>query len=134
MTRSDPLGEGLTEQWLGAGHTQKHLQNCAAADAQRLRLGASPAQKKFTQPCSSSVSGIMGNHNTHLAPSFTLTTLFQHQRMWVFFGVCWDQVTTQLLPNVLTALELLLPMWPKDLPDPTLLLGIHPSHQNTARY
>ena len=48
-----------------------HLWDCATADAQRLRLGASPPQKKFMQSCSSSVSGIMENHNTHLIPGFT---------------------------------------------------------------
>ena len=55
-----------------AGCTQEHSQDCAAADAQRLSLGASPPQKKFTRSYSSSVSGIMANHNTHLAPGFTL--------------------------------------------------------------
>ena len=63
LTCSDPLREGLTEQWPGASHTEDH----AAANAQRLQLGASPPQKKFTQSCSSSISGIVVNHNTHLA-------------------------------------------------------------------
>ena len=66
-----PSAEGLTEQRPGAGRTQEHLRDCAAADAQRLQPGASPAQKKFTRYCSSSISGIMENHNTHLAPGFT---------------------------------------------------------------
>ena len=39
--------EGLTDQWLGVGHTQEHLQDCAAVDAQRLQPGASLPQKKF---------------------------------------------------------------------------------------
>ena len=75
MARSVPLQEGLTKQWLGAGCTQERSWDCAAADAQRLQLGASPPQKKFTRSCSSSVSGIMENHNTHLAPGFTLKDL-----------------------------------------------------------
>ena len=58
-----------------ASFTQEHLWDCAAAVAQRLRLGASPSQKKFTQLCSSSVSGIVENHNMHLAPGFTLKEL-----------------------------------------------------------
>ena len=33
------------------------------------------AQKKFTRSCSSSISGIMENHNTHLVPGFTLNGL-----------------------------------------------------------
>ena len=75
MTHSDPLGEGLTEQWPGAGPTQERLQYYTAANAQRLQLGASLPQKKFTQSCSSSVLGIIGNHNTHLAPGFILNVL-----------------------------------------------------------
>ena len=54
---------------------QECLQDRAAADAQRLRLGASPPQKKFTQSCSSRVSGNMKNHNTHLTPGFPLNVL-----------------------------------------------------------
>ena len=71
MTSSDLLGNRLTEQWLGAGRTQEHLHDCATAGAQRLQLSASPPQKKFTRSCSSNISGIMENHNTHLAPAFT---------------------------------------------------------------
>ena len=41
---------------------------------QRLQPGASPPQKKFARQCSSSTSGIMENHNTHLAPGFTPNT------------------------------------------------------------
>ena len=52
---------------------QEHLRDCAAADAQRLWLGASLSQQKFTQSCSSSILGIVENHNTHLVPGFTLS-------------------------------------------------------------
>ena len=45
------------------------------AGAPRLWPGASPPQKKFVRQCSSSVSGIMENHNTHLLPAFTLNDL-----------------------------------------------------------
>ena len=58
--------------------------------------------------------------------------LFHHQRMWPPSGVCWDQVASAVSPNVLPAVEPLLPVWPENLPDPTLFLGIHPSHQSTA--
>ncbi|XP_058591793.1 uncharacterized protein LOC131515131 isoform X2 [Neofelis nebulosa] len=47
----------------------------AAAGAPRLRPEASPPEKKFARQCSSSVSGIVGNHNTHLTPGFTLKDL-----------------------------------------------------------
>ena len=47
------------------------MEDRAAADAQSI----SPPQKKFTQLCNSSVSGIMENHNSHLAPGFPLNDL-----------------------------------------------------------
>ena len=80
MTCSAPLWEGLTEQWLNeqwpnVGYTHEHLLDPAVAGALRLRPGASPLQKKFTRQCSSSILGIMENHNTHLAPGFTLNNV-----------------------------------------------------------
>ena len=48
LTHFARLQEGLTEQWRGAGCTQERSQDCSVADAQRLQLGASPPQKKFT--------------------------------------------------------------------------------------
>ena len=71
MTRSDPLGEGLTEQWPGARSPQECSWDCAAADVPRLRPGASPPQKKFARQCSSGISGIMENHNARLSSGFT---------------------------------------------------------------
>ena len=88
---SAPLWESLTEPWLGAGCTQEHLRDHAAADAQRLWVGASQPQKKFMQLCSNSVSGIMENHNTHLAPGFTLSDLVPAQANLV---VLWGPLGT----------------------------------------
>ena len=98
MTRSAPLREGLTkqwpnEQWPNVGCTQEHLLDPAAAGAPRLWPGASPSQKMFTRQCSSSVSGNMENHNTWHQAS-PLTTLPQHQQMWLPSGVCWDEVAS----------------------------------------
>ena len=76
MTRSAPLREGLTEQWLNVSCHPECLLDPAAAGAPRLRPGSSPPQKKITRQCSSSVSGITENHNTRLAPGFTLNDLF----------------------------------------------------------
>ena len=70
-----PSAESLTEQWPNAGCTQESSWDGAAAEAQRLRPGASPPQKKFARQYSSSISGIMENHNTSLAPGFTLNNL-----------------------------------------------------------
>ena len=80
LTHSDPLQEGLTKQWLNEqwpniSYTQVCPLGPVGASAPRLRPGASTSQKMFTRQCSSSVSGIMENHNTHLAPGFTLNDL-----------------------------------------------------------
>ena len=54
---------------------QEYSRDCAAATSQRLWQGASPPQKKLVLSCSSSISGFMENHNTHLAPVFPLNIL-----------------------------------------------------------
>ena len=131
---SRPSAEGLTEQWLNAGRTQESSQGPAAAGVPRLWPGASPPQKKFARYCSNSVSGIMEDQNTHLAPASPLTTLFQHQRMWPFSGVCWDQVASTVSTKCISTSGTTFPMCPENLQDPTLLLGIRPSHQSTTRY
>ncbi|VFV22913.1 Hypothetical predicted protein [Lynx pardinus] len=80
LTRSNPLRESLTEQWPNeqwpnVSCTQERLLDPAVAGALRLQPGASPPPKKIARQCSISISGIMENHNTHLAPSFTLNDL-----------------------------------------------------------
>ena len=72
LTRSTPLWEGLTEQWPNVGCTQERLLDPAAAGVPRLQPGANPPLIKFARQRSSSLSGIMENHNIHLAPGFTL--------------------------------------------------------------
>ena len=79
-TRSTPLQEGLTEQWpneqwLNIGCTRVRPLHPVVVGDPRLRPGARPSQKMFARHCSSSISGIMENHNTHLAPGFTLNDL-----------------------------------------------------------
>ena len=73
------MREGLTERW---PNEQWPNVGCAqecpldpVAGALRMEPGASPSQKKFAGQCSSSVSGMMENHNTHLTPGFTLHDL-----------------------------------------------------------
>ena len=75
MTHFPPLWEGLTEQWPNVGCTQERLLDPDATRAPTLGPGASLPQKNFVRQCSSSFSGIMENHNTHLAPDFTLKDL-----------------------------------------------------------
>ena len=95
-----------------------HLWDCATADAQRLWLGASPPQKKFMQSCSSSVSGIMENHNTHLIPGFTpQQSCFGISECGCSLrsmGPLSGEGGTQPLPDVLPTGEPPLPMWPED--------------------
>ena len=105
----------------------------------RLRPGASPPQKKSTQSRGSSVSGVVANHNTHLAPGFTPNDLVPAPANVVVLRGPLTPLpvgagATQPLPDVLPAGEPPLPMWPEDRPDFTLLLVTRPSHQSTARY
>ena len=80
LTRSGRLREGLTEQWpneqwTNVSCTQERLLDPAVASAPRPRPGASRPRKSLRDSVSSSFSGIMENHHTHLAPGFTLNDL-----------------------------------------------------------
>ena len=113
MTHSDPLGEGLTKQWPGTGCTHKCSQDHAAINAQRLWLGTTLPQKKFTQSCSSSVSGVMENHNIHLALGFTLNDLVPAPVnvvvLWSLLGPGGCTASTKCPSSRGTTF----PMWPK---------------------
>ncbi|XP_078296193.1 uncharacterized protein LOC144614770 [Panthera onca] len=109
-----PSGGGSDRAMVGAGCSQERLRDHAAANAQRLRLGASPPQKKFTR----SFQGLW-KITTHLAPGFTLNDLVPAQRMWLFSGVCWHPclggggvhtASTRCPPSRGTAS----PLWPAD--------------------
>ena len=81
----------------------------------------------------------MENHDTHLPPGFTLNDLVPEPVnvvvLWGLLGPLGSAgVATRALPHVVPAGELPLPVWPENLPDPTLLLGIRPSHRSTTRY
>ena len=133
-----PSAEGLTEQWPGASCTQEHSRDHAAANAQRLRQGASLPQKKFTHDrVAAAFQGLWQITKCIWHRASPPAALFQHQRMWLFSRVHWALPfggPTQPLPGVLPAGELPLPVWLEDPPDFILLLGIRPSHQSTARY
>ena len=67
-----------------------------------------------------------------------LMSLFQHQQMWLFFGVCWDlclwsscTASTKCPPSRGTTFTSVAqgPLRPHSLP-----LGICPSHQSTTWY
>ena len=129
---SDPLGEGLAEQWLGASLPQGMLCHHVMAEAQRLWTGAGLPQKKFMQLHGGRGSEILANHNTQLASDFTaLWCLSQYQQTWLLSGVCWDlclwggcMASTKCPPSRGTASPCVAhePLRPS-----CLLLGIHPS-------
>ena len=62
------------------------------------------------------------------------TTLPSTSECGCLLGSAVTRWLQQSLPNVLPAVELLFSVWPKNLPDLTLFLGIHLSHQSTAGY
>ncbi|XP_047679303.1 uncharacterized protein LOC125177129 isoform X5 [Prionailurus viverrinus] len=135
LTRSTPLWAGLTqqwtnEQWPNAGCTQEGLLDPAAARAPRLRPGASLPQKSSGDNVAAAFQGLW-------APGFTLNDLVPTPaNVAVFRGLLGPGGFNRLYQNVLPAMEPLLPVWPKTLPDPILLLEIRPSPppQSTARY
>ena len=101
-------------------------------------LGASPPQKNFSQSCSSNISGIMINYNTHLAPGFPLNVLIpapanvvflQGQLGPLFGGSC--TASTKCPPRRGTASPRVAHghFGPR-----SLFLEIRPSHQSSAIY
>ena len=118
-----PSAEGVTEQWPNASHTQESSWDRAAAEAQQLWPGASLPQKKFVRYCSSSVSGIMENHNTHLAPGFALYDLVPASAN---VAVLWGL----LGPGCLSAST----KCPSSSGTASPCVAQEPPHQSTARY
>ena len=70
LTCLGPLWKGLTKQWPGAGCTQEHLQDCAAAaaDAQRLQLGAEKVHMIVWQQCFKDYGKSQHTSGTRLHP------------------------------------------------------------------
>ena len=136
LTGSGPLQEGLTEQWLNeqwpdVGCTQKCPLDLAVAGALRLRPGASPPPKKMQDSVAAAFQGLWKITGTRLHPQRPCSSTSKCGHLPASAGTRWLQ---QSLPNVPPAVEPLFPMWPEILPDPTLFLGIRPSHQSTTRY
>ena len=134
LTRSAPLRVRLTETW--GLHPREHLWDHAAVDTQRLWLGASPPQKKFTRLCSSSISGIMVSQHasgTRLHPQLPCSSTSEcdfSPGSTGAFAYCGGahslyQVSSQQGNHYSHVAQ--------RLPDFTLLLGIRLSHQNTSR-
>ena len=111
LTHSDPLGRvSLSNGWVLA-RPQEHQQDHAAADDQRLLLGARLPPKSLCDHVAAACQGLWLNHNTHLAPDFTLNVLVSTPVNVVFSGfsfACGE--ATQPLPNILAAKEPPLPM------------------------
>ena len=94
MTRSVPLWEGLTKQWLNVGCTQESLRDPAAAGARDCGQVPARPRKSSRDSVATAFQGLwkITTHIWHQASP--LTTLFQHQRMWPPSGVCRDQVAS----------------------------------------
>ncbi|VFV40490.1 Hypothetical predicted protein [Lynx pardinus] len=76
----------------------------------------------------------MENHNTHLAPGFTLNNLAPAPvNVTAFGGLLGPGGFNSLYQMSFQQWNRFSP-WPENLPDATLFLGIHLSHQSTARY
>ena len=127
----------LSNGWVPT-HSQECSQDRAAANDQRLWLGGSPPQKKFTQSCSTSASGFMENHNTHLVPGFPLKVLVPTP---VNVVVLWGPLGPLPVGRLHSLYQMssqkgncLSLCAPRTLGACSLLLGIHPSHQSFARY
>ena len=92
--------------------------------------GHQPTPEKVHRIVYSTVSGIMENHNTSLAPGFTLNDLFPAPVdvvvLWGLLGPGGHTASTSRGTASSHVAQR-----PLNL---TLLLGICPSHQNTARY
>ena len=101
-------------------------------------LGASHPRKSSRDLVAAVFQGLwkITTHIWHQASP--LTSLFQHQRIWLFSRVHWDlclcggrTASTRCPPNRRPASPRVArgPLGPR-----SLLLGIHPSHQSTTRY
>ena len=96
-------------------------------------------RKCSCDPCSGKGSEIMANYNTYSTRFHsTLASLFQYQEIWLLARVRWDlclwggcMASTKCPPSRGTTSPHVAhrPLGPH-----SLLLGIHPSHQSTARY
>ncbi|XP_053063145.1 uncharacterized protein LOC128312595 [Acinonyx jubatus] len=133
-----PLREGLTQQWRRSnGRVSATLRNACwtlLLPVPETAAGCRPPQKKFARWCSRCFSGMMETHNMHLAPGFTLNegACSSPSECGRFLGSAGTRGLQPSPPSVLPAVEPFFPVWPENLPDPTLLLGIRPSHQSTA--
>ena len=79
---------------MNVGCTQERLLDPSATSAPRLRPGATRPRKSSRDSVAAAPQGLwkITTHIWHQASP--LLTLFQHQRMWLFSGVCWDQVAS----------------------------------------
>ena len=118
-----PFGEESHRAMAGCGRTQEHSQDRAAAGAQRVWLGARLPQKKFMLLCSSSILGVIENHNTHLAPGFALYDLVPASAN---VAVLWGL----LGPGCLSAST----KCPSSSGTASPCVAQEPPHQSTARY
>ena len=82
----------------------------AAAEAQRLRPGASPPRKSSRDRVAAAFQGLWQITTRIWSQASPPMSLFQHRRMWLFSRIRWDLCLWGVLP----AGEPPLPVWPED--------------------
>ena len=139
LTRSGLLQEGLTEQWSNEqwpniGCTQvRPLDPLLLVPQDCGQVPAHP-RKCLRDSVAVACQGLwkITAHIWHQAsPLMTFPSTSERGCPLGSAGTRW---LPQSPPNVPPAVEPLFSVWPENLLDPTLFLGIHPSHQSTARY
>ena len=105
-----PSAGGSPRATADPSRTQESSPNRAAAGAQRPRPGASRPRKSSRASAAAAFQGLWKIATRIWHQASPLTTLFQHQRSGPFSGLCWAQVASQPLREVLPAVEPLLPM------------------------
>ena len=85
--------------------------------------GQVPARPRYSAP--ESVAAVfqgLWKITTHIwHQASPLTTLFQHQRMWPFSGVCWDQVASTVSTKCPSSSGTTIPRVAQETP------GLHPA-------
>ena len=99
MTRSAPLwrvspSNGRMSNGRMSAAPRNALLDPAAAGAPRLRPGASCPRKSSRDSVAAPSQGLWKITTHAWQRASSSTTLFQHQRLWPFSGVCRDQVAS----------------------------------------
>ena len=99
LTGSAPLWEGLTEQGrMPAAPRKVWVTVLLPMPRDRGQVPARP-RKSLQVSAAAAPQGLWKITTRIWHQASPLTTLFRHQRMWPFSGVCWDQVASTVSPK-----------------------------------